>query len=106
MTVTGQGNAPFLGVGAGVSGPATVKFRVRSAAGGAGKIEWLSAPSAADAQSAPFTLAAGDWQDVTVSIPASGPLGIVRLYLPAQKQPVEVDWVELKSEGKPKRWEF
>lgn len=107
VTVTGQGSAPFLGVGAGVSGPATVKFRARSAAGGSGKIEWLPAATAiADAKSVPFTIAPGDWQEVTVSIPATGPLGILRLYLPAQKQPVEVDWVELKPEGKPRRWNF
>ena len=107
VTVTGQGTTPFLGVGAGVSGPATVKFRARSAAGGPGKIEWLpSATANADAKSTPFTLAPGDWQEVSVNIPATGPLGIVRLYLPAQKQPVDVDWVELKPDGKAKRWEF
>ena len=107
VTVTGQGAAPFLGVGAGVTGPATLKFRARSATGGAGKVEWLpAATAAADAKSTPFTLMPGDWQDVSVSIPASGPLGIVRLYLPAQSQPVDVDWVELKAGEKMKRWEF
>lgn len=109
VTVTGKGATPFLGVGAGVNGPATVKFRARSAPGGAGKIEWLpaaTAAAAADAKSLPFTLAPGDWQEITVSIPATGPLGILRLYLPAQKQPVLVDWVELKAGGKLKRWEF
>lgn len=53
-----------------------------------------------------FLLAAGDWQEVTLNMPATGPLGIVRLILPAQKLPVDVDWIELKPEGKPKRWEF
>jgi hypothetical protein len=33
-------------------------------------------------------------------------LGIVRVYLPAQKQPVEVDWIELKAAGQPRRWDF
>jgi arylsulfatase A-like enzyme len=107
VTVTGQGAEPFLGVGAGVSGPATVKFRARSAAGGAGKVEWLpGAAASAEAKSTPFTLAPNDWQEVTVNIPATGPLGIVRLYLPAQKQAVELDWIELKADSKPKRWEF
>ena len=107
VTVTGKGAAPFLGVGAGVSGPAVVKFRARAASGGPGKIEWLpAATAAADAKSVPFTLAPGDWQEVTVSLPASGPLGILRLYLPAQQQPVDVDWVELTAAGKLKRWEF
>lgn len=107
VTVTGQGSAPFLGVAAGMSGPATVKFRARAAAGGAGKVEWLPAASAVtEAKSAPFTLAPGDWQEITVSLPATGALGIVRLHLPAQKQPVDVDWVELKSSERAKRWEF
>ena len=107
VTVTGQGAAPFLGVGAGASGPATLKFRARSAAGGAGKDEWLpSAAAIADAKSTPFTLAPGDWHEVIVNIPTTGPLGIVRLYLPAQKQQVEVDWIELQGAGKPRRWEF
>jgi hypothetical protein len=39
----------------------------------------------------------GDWQEITVQIPATGPLGIVRLYLPMQEQPVEIDWIELRS---------
>ena len=107
VTLTGTGAAPFLGVGAGMSGPATVKFRARSAVGGAGKVEWLSAAAAsADAKSTPFTLAPGDWQEISASIPASGLLGIVRIYLPAQKEPVELDWVEFNTAGKPKRWDF
>lgn len=107
VTVTGQDFAPFLGVGAGANGPATLRFRARSAAGGSGKIEWLPAATAsAEAKSKTFTLAAGDWQEVSVSLPATGPLGIVRLYLPAQQQPVDVDWVELKASDKSKRWEF
>jgi len=32
--------------------------------------------------------------------------GILRVYLPAQRQTVDVDWIELQAAGKPKRWEF
>ena len=95
---------PFLGVGAGVSGPAKVTFRVRSVAGGAGKAEWV--PSGGKPQSVPFEILAGEWQTIMLDIPASGPLGIFRLYLPAQTQPVEVDHVELTGTGKPRRWDF
>ena len=59
-----------------------------------------------DANSAPFTLQSGDWQEVSVKMAAEGRLGILRVYLPAQQQPVEVDWLELKAAAKPKRWEF
>ena len=103
VTVRGAGE-PFLGVGPGISGPAKVSFRVRCAKGGAGKAEWI--PSGGKAQSVPFKIPAGDWQDVTLDIPATGPLGIFRLYLPAQDQPVELDHVELTGTGQPKRWDF
>ena len=44
-----------------------------------------------------FTLRGGDWQEITVEIPATGSLGIVRVYLPKQDQPVEIDWIEIHS---------
>ena len=107
VTVTGKGEAPFLGVGAGLNGPAELKLRARSQGGGAGKIEWLSAPAAqADAKSVPYTLTGGGWQEISVKIPAEGPLGILRVYVPAQQQPVELEWIELKSGDKTKRWKF
>ena len=103
VTVRGAGD-PFLGVGAGIAGPAKVSFRARCAKGGAGKAEWI--PSGGKAQSVPFKIAAGDWQDIALDIPATGPLGIFRLYLPSHDQPVELDHVELTGTGKPKRWDF
>ncbi len=107
LTVTGQNDTPFLGVGAGIDGPAAVTFRVRSSIGGPGKVEWLP-PANGEGQtgSTEFSLSPGDWKSVNVDITATGRLGIVRLYLPATKQPVEIDWIELKGAGKPKRWEF
>ncbi len=107
VTITGKNNAPFLGVGANVSGKATVKFRARCANGGDGKIEWLTpGTNSASAKSVPFTLTAGDWQTATVNVPADGAIGILRIYLPAQKQAVDIDWIEMKAAGKPRRWEF
>lgn len=103
VTVSGSGE-PFLGVGAGTVGPAKARIRVRSKSGGTGKAEWI--PSGGKAQSVPFQIAADDWQDVTIEIPAAGLLGILRLYLPAQSAPVEIDYIELKGAGKPKRWDF
>jgi len=104
VTVTGKGGAPFLGLAAGkLLGPTVVTFRARSATGGEGKVEWLPTPQATEkAKSVAFQLTAGDWQEMTVALPAEGALGIVRLYLPAQKAPVQLDWIELRS-GKEKR---
>jgi len=84
VTARGRGE-PFLGVGAGISGPAQVTFRVRSAVGGAGKAEWI--PSGGKSQSVPFEIPAGDWQTIRLDIPATGPLVIFRLHLPAQTHP-------------------
>jgi arylsulfatase A-like enzyme len=110
LTMTGKGNAPFLGHGMGrTTGPAAVNFRVRSQSGGAGRIEWLpgGAGDATGADSVPFEFAAGDWREVSVDVPATGPLGVVRLYLPAANAPVELDWIEIRAKaGKPQRWEF
>lgn len=109
LTMTGKDDAPFLGVAAGkFSGPTVVKFRVRSSTGGAGKVEWLPSPKNPNqSKSVPFQFAGGDWQELSVALPATGPLNIVRLYLPAVKVPVQVDWVEFKSAGgKSQRWAF
>jgi hypothetical protein len=105
--VTGQGDAPFLGFSAAkLSGPTTVKLRVHATEIGAGKVEWLPNPKASDAKSVPFEITKTDWQEITVQVPAEGPLGILRLYLPAQKHPVEIDWIDLQSAKAKQRTEF
>lgn len=105
VSITGKSADPFLGVTAGVNGPATVKLRTRCASGGAGRAEWI--PKSAQPQSVAFQITGGDWQDIEVKIPAKGSLGILRLYLPAQQQAVEVDRVILTGKGgAPRRWEF
>ena len=109
LTIAGKTGSPFLGFGMGkTNGPAIVRLRVRCASAGAGKFEWLPDNKAASAQSVPFQLTGGaDWQDIAVHVPATGPLGIVRVYLPAQTQPVEIDWIEIQAGNtKPRRWKF
>ena len=110
VTVTGKGDAPFLGFGAGrMSGETVVRLRVRTATGGAGKVEWLPTPqAAAAAKSVVFQISGSiDWQEVSVPLPAEGAPGIVRLYLPAQKESVQLDWIELKpAGGKSQRSDF
>jgi hypothetical protein len=111
MTSKSQPGAAFLGHAMGkASGPAVVKLRARSAAGGAGKIEWLPAGAAtasADVKSVAFDVAAGDWREVAVDIAQPGPIGTLRVYLPAQSAPVELDWVEVQAKSaKAERWEF
>ncbi len=108
LTIAGKNTAPFLGFGLGKQvGPAVVKLRARCAAGSVGKIEWLPSGGPALAKSVPFQLPGGDWHESIVRVPESGPLGILRVYLPAQSQRVDVDWIELKADrGQPRRWKF
>ena len=95
VRVTNIGFECFLGFGASKhSGPSTATFRIK-AKPGTSHFDWL--PQAGKAQHTPFTLQGADWQEITVKLPATGPLGIVRLYLPMQEQPVEIDWIELRS---------
>jgi arylsulfatase A-like enzyme len=109
VKITPTSNTPFLGVSPGIDGPVTIRFRARSTVGGAAKIEWIQPGSEKDPtkpQSVPYTLKGGDWEEVSATVPASGSLGILRLYVPAQKEPVEIDWVEAKGTGFKKRWDF
>lgn len=110
MTGKGKAGTAFLGHGMGKqTGPSKLNFRVRSATGGAGKVEWLpnGAGDATDSKSVAFDVPAGDWKNIVVDIPATGPLGVVRLYLPAHEKPAELDWVELAGKSaKPQRWGF
>ena len=81
----------------------------RSGSVGAGKVEWLP-KGAADptiVKSVPFNVATGDWQELSTNVPEAGPLGTMRVYLPASQQAVEVDWIEVApAKGKAQRWNF
>jgi arylsulfatase A-like enzyme len=109
MTGTGKAGTAFLGHVTGkMEGPVVVRFRARSATGGPGKVEWLTADGAGG-KSVAFEVPPGDWKELTVDVPAQGRFNPFRLYLPAAAQPVELDWVEVRSKtsgGRPQRWEF
>ncbi len=104
VTVTPTAAGTFLGVAAGVSGPARVSIRARSKPGGKGKAAWVSPGS--QEKTIPLTFPAGDWSEIHVDVPASGPLGLFRIYFPANGQPVEIDHVELTGSDHTRRWDF
>jgi hypothetical protein len=110
MTGKGKAGVAFLGHAMGKTiGPAEIKLRARSTTGGTGKIECLpgGAGDSTGAQSVSFGITKGDWQEIALELPTQGPLGVVRLYLPAAEAPLELDWIELKSKtAQPQRWEF
>lgn len=113
LVLTGNARAgtAFLGHGMGKAvGPVQLKLRVRTSSGGAGKIESLpnGATDPTVSASVPFDIpAANEWREISVEFPAKGSLGVVRLYLPVNDKPLELDWVELSGKNlKPQRWEF
>jgi hypothetical protein len=103
---TGKPGTAFLGHGtATMKGPAVVKLRVRSAGGGAGKIESFPNGSA-DATglvTVPFEVEAGDWQELKVEVKSQAALGTVRVYLPD----AEIDFIEVAPvQGRALRSDF
>jgi hypothetical protein len=106
MKAIGKAGTAFLGHGTGtMKGPATVNLRVRSTSGGAGKIESFPKGSAdpTGMVEAPFTVSAGDWQDLQIKVNNPGPLGTLRVYLPD----AEIDWIEVvPAKGKAMRSDF
>ncbi len=108
LRLTNVGDACFLGFAAGKhGGPSVARFRIKAKAG-VSHFDWLPGGAGGEARRGSFTLRGGDWEEITVELPATGPLGIVRLYLPMQEQPVEIDWIELisKNGSKPTRTGF
>ena len=101
LTLTGQPGTAFLGhVMKSTRGPVTVKCRVRTSVGGAGKVECLS-------KMFPFEVPAGDWQEVSVMVPISDAIGTTRIYLPIAAQPLELEWIEISGGNTPtQRWDF
>ncbi len=108
LRLTSIGAECFLGFSAAKhSGPTTAKFRIKAQAGRS-HFDWLPGGVGGKPQRVDFTLKGGDWEEITVELPAEGPLGIVRLYLPMQERAVEIDWIELTSKNgsKPTRTAF
>lgn len=107
---TGKPGAAFLGHAmAKLQAPAVVTLRVRSAAAGTAKIDCLPKMAAEpdNVISTPWEIKAGDWQEVKVMLNHSGPLGTVRLYLPATAAPVEIDSIEIAPvKGPAQRYNF
>jgi len=115
MRMEATGNAPFLGTAqlGKYTGPLTLKLRARSAAGGTGKVQWKLTTQnefPKTGQTVEFNLPAGaDWQDLTVALPIQGSPSPLRLYLPADKSPVEIQSIQyFAADGtKPVRaWNF
>jgi hypothetical protein len=100
---------PFLGVGCpSAGGGGKVELRAKCVQDGAGKIEWLKSPGDSNTGSVNFEVKGGDWQTLTVAIPETASMGILRVYVPSG-QSVDIDWIDIKlnaAGAKTKRTEF
>lgn len=114
LRVTASGRNPFLGTAqVRAEGPLTLKLRIRSQQAGTGSVQWKTAGQKdfpAEGQRVTFDVAAvADWQDVQVELPIAGRAAILRLYLPAEAGPVDVqriEYIEARSGKNVKTWDF
>ena len=105
-----SGDVPFLGFAPGKPGPnTTIRFRMRCD-GGAGKVEWIPGKLAsgnANVREVEYVSKVGDWVEISSRVPAKqGESGVLRLYFPVQDAPLELDWIELETNGIVKRWDY
>lgn len=111
LVVTGEGKSPFLGISSlKHDGPVTLRLRARST-GGPAKVAWRTSDQEKfpdSGQEVEFSLPAGtEFIETGVELPVKGSLLHMRLFLPAQSQPVAIEWIELRpAKGKPQRWQF
>jgi hypothetical protein len=107
MTVQQGADGPPCLVLHPVKAEAGARLRLRAFCrnGGKGRVQWANKERAGESQ--PFTLAAAVWEEVEVALTdIVGKATIVRVYLPAKDQPVEVAWIELRDGSQTRRWEF
>ncbi len=111
MKGTAKPGNSFLGHATGrMTAPATIRLKVRSAIGGSSRIDCLPKGATDDSHvlSTPFELKPGDWQEISVELKHNGPLGVLRLYLPASDtDAVEIDEIEIQpASGRGENWSF
>ncbi len=113
LRVEAEGRNPFIAFARlDQTGPATLRLQTRTSSGGPGRVQWRTAGQEqfpADGQTVSFVLpASGEWRDTSVEMPVSGQLIHLRLYLPAEKAPVEIRAAALVASGadSAREWKF
>ncbi|MEZ6124587.1 MAG: sulfatase [Planctomycetaceae bacterium] len=112
IRVVGNGRLPFLGTArVRLNGPLKLTLVARSESGGTAGIHWKTTGQddfPETGQSVNYQLPAGNsWQEVTVDLPIKGNPQIIRLYLPAEKSPVELRSIRFRNDrDQEKQWSF
>lgn len=86
-------------------GPATVTVRMKATPGSA-KVDWLPGRVRSQPSSVPYATSGGDWQTITVKLPAKESLGIVRIYLPTSETSLQIDWIQITTQDHETRTDF
>ncbi|MCA9162754.1 MAG: sulfatase [Planctomycetales bacterium] len=113
LRIEADGRSPFLGTAqVRHDGPVVLRLRIRAAAGGTGRVTWKESrqDDFPDDQSVEFAVPAGnEWNELSVRIPIRSSPGIVRLYLPAEAGPVELQriaYFTADTEKPIRGWDF
>ncbi len=97
-----------------IEGAAKLNLRLRTMSGGEGKVQWRTTAQEAfpaEGQVVTFKVPSGsDWSEVPVELPVTGQIAHMRVYLPVQGSPIDVDWTKIapsnNGKGKPMTWDF
>lgn len=114
MTVDPGKRAPFLGTArVKHEGPVVLRIRARSKSGGPGNVRWTTTQQDAfpeDGQAVAFNLTGGNqWQDIQVVLPVNGTSKTIRIYLPAERDPVgikSIRFINPQNQATVQQWIF
>jgi len=111
IQVTGENRPTFLGTAqARFSGKIAFKMTARSKSGGEGKLVWKTTDQedfSNPDQEVTFKIPAGEgWQEIEAALPVKGAVQIIRLYLPAQSEPVDIQSISYSAGQRNKTWDF
>ena len=109
-----DGKQPFLAnAKVRANGPANLHIRMRTRSDGIVRLQWRNKDQKTfppTGQSTSFDVHGGDWQELNVPLETENQVIHLRLFLPKQKQPVEIDWIDITSQGREastnQRWDF
>ncbi|MFC1597381.1 sulfatase [Planctomycetota bacterium] len=114
LRISPAGRQPFIAnAKVRASGPVEVRLRIRAQKDGTGRLQWRTEGQElfpATGQTKSLAVAGGDWQELSVPLAVEGRLVHMRFFPPAQKRPVEIDWIEIAPTGgsdkETQRWVF
>ena len=114
LRVSPDGKQPFLtNAKVRVQGPAQFHVRIRTQSNGKAKVQWRTENQAtfpASSQTASLDIEGGDWRELSVPLSTENEVVHLRFFIPSQKQPVEIDWLEVSPDRtnvkSKQRWDF